>query len=170
MNTKSLVLQALERGRGIFRLAPEWVPRSFCRPGRRLKLHPDDYYALGLDQGGIDERWMASTTKADNGPLAPEDEGLSYIIVDKEGKEKILLRDAVDLLKGEIIGNALWQKYGGWPAFAKFFDNYGPLAHHVHHRQVHAERVKLQPKHEMYFYPAQLNNYGGEFPLTFFWP
>jgi len=59
---------AFEQGRGVLRLAPTWVPRAFCVPGRRIKLHPDDYYALGGDRGGIDERWLSSTTPADNGP------------------------------------------------------------------------------------------------------
>ena len=45
--------QALEQGKGILRLAPTWVPRSFCRPGKRIKLHPDDYFILG-QRGGID--------------------------------------------------------------------------------------------------------------------
>ena len=58
-------------GKGILRLAPTWVPRSFCIPGKRIKLHPDDYYVLGLERGGIDERWFASTTHADNGPQLP---------------------------------------------------------------------------------------------------
>ncbi len=40
----SLAKKALEQGKGIVRLAPTWVPRSFCVPGRRIKLHPDDYY------------------------------------------------------------------------------------------------------------------------------
>ena len=48
MNTKSLASLALEQGNGIVRLAPNWVPRFYCVPGRRIKLHPDDYYALGL--------------------------------------------------------------------------------------------------------------------------
>ena len=43
----SIAQQALEQGKGILRLAPTWVPRSFCVPGRRIKLHPDDYYVLG---------------------------------------------------------------------------------------------------------------------------
>ena len=58
---------ALEAGEGLLRLAPTWVPRSFLQPGRRLKLHPEDYYALGKHRGGIDERWFASTTVADVG-------------------------------------------------------------------------------------------------------
>ncbi len=66
---KQLAAQALESGDGIARLTPTWVPRSFCVPGRRLRLHTNDLYALGANRGGIDERWFSSTTKADNGPL-----------------------------------------------------------------------------------------------------
>ena len=159
---------ALENGQGILRLAPAWVPRSFCRPGKRIKLHPDDYYALGLERGGIDERWFASTTQADNGPGTPGDEGLSYVLLDPAGQERILLRDAVDLLQGDLIGLDLWREEGRWPMFSKFFDNAGPLPHHIHQRDEHAARVGMSGKPEMYFFPAQLNNHGGEFPFTFF--
>lgn len=158
----------MEQGQGILRLAPTWVPRSFCRPGKRIKLHPDDYYSLGLVRGGIDERWLASTTPADNGPGTPEDEGLSYVVIDTAGKERILLRDAVSLLKGDLIGQKLWQDYQRWPMFSKFFDNAGPLPHHIHHRDEQAARVGQSGKPEMYFFPAQMNNHGGEFPFTFF--
>ncbi len=157
----------LEEGGGVLRLKPTWVPRSFCRPGKRIKLHPDDYYVLGLERGGIDERWFASTTWAENGPNTPDDEGLSYI-VSEDGTEQILLRDAVEELKGELIGEGLWNKYGKWPMFSKFFDNAGPLPHHIHHRDEHAKRVGAAGKPEMYFFPAQMNNHGGEFPFTFF--
>lgn len=163
----SITKQLLKEGDGIFRLAPTWVPRSFCRPGKRIKLHPDDYYVRGLDKGGIDERWFASTTWAENGPDTPKDEGLSYI-VSADGKQKVLLRDAVEELKGEIIGDSLWQKYHGWPMFSKFFDNAGPLPHHIHHRNEHAAKVGAAGKPEMYFFPSQCNNHGGEFPFTFF--
>ena len=61
--------RALEAGGGIVRLAPAWVPREFCTPGRRIRLHPDDYYPFGPDRGGVDERWLASAIRADNGPL-----------------------------------------------------------------------------------------------------
>lgn len=157
----------LKEGKGILRLAPTWVPRSFCRPGKRIKLHPDDYYVLGLERGGIDERWFASTTHAENGPDTPFDEGLSYI-VSADGMEKVLLRDAVEELKGRIVGENLWNKYGKWPMFSKFFDNLGPLPHHIHHRDEHAARVGDVGKPEMYFFPSQMNNHGGEYPFTFF--
>jgi hypothetical protein len=159
--------ELLNEGGGILRLKPAWVPRSFCRPAKRIKLHPDDYYVLGLERGGIDERWLSSTTPADNGPKTPDDEGLSYA-VSADGKTEILLKDAVRELKGALIGDALWKKYGGWAMFSKFFDNQGPLPHHIHHRDRHARRVGASGKPEMYFFPAQLNNHGGEFPFTFF--
>lgn len=168
MTSRMIAQKAIESGQGIFRLAPAWVPRSFCRPGRRIKLHPDDYYILGLERGGIDERWFASTTHAENGPDTPFDEGLSYIVADEAGKEKILLAEAVELLKGDIVGENLWSKYGRWPMFSKFFDNLGPLPHHVHHQDKHAARVGQKGKPEMYFFPSQLNNHPGEFAYTFF--
>src|SRR5437660_12931711 len=87
-----LVRQALDAGAGIFRLAPTWVPRSFLMPGRRIKLAPQDLYALGAHRGGIDERWFGSTTPAAN-EGAPPDEGLSYVV--QEGKRLFTLRDAV---------------------------------------------------------------------------
>ncbi len=51
-NVKSLVEGALADSGGLLRLAPCWVPRSFLQPGKRLKLHPDDLYAYGLNRGG----------------------------------------------------------------------------------------------------------------------
>ena len=163
----SVAKKLLNEGKGILRLAPTWVPRAFCIPGKRIKLHPDDYYVLGLKRGGIDERWFASTTHADNGPETPADEGMSYA-VSRDGRERVLLADAVAELGGEIIGDKLFKKYGRWPMFSKFFDNKGPLPHHIHHRDEHAKRVGEAGKPEMYFFPSQCNNHGGTFPFTFF--
>jgi hypothetical protein len=44
---QQILHEAIDRGQGVLRLAPTWVPRSFCVPGRRLRLHPHDLYALG---------------------------------------------------------------------------------------------------------------------------
>ncbi|MEN9362832.1 MAG: hypothetical protein RI903_140 [Bacteroidota bacterium] len=161
--------KALEQGKGILRLAPTWVPRSFCVPGRRIKLHPDDYYVLGGVRGGIDERWLSSTTPAKNGPLTGENEGLSAVVFDNNGKEEqILLIDVIDALKGEIIGDRLWKEYQSWPMYSKFFDNMGPLPHHIHHNDEHAAKIGQLGKPEAYYFPPQLNNHGGDFPYTFF--
>lgn len=164
----SITTKALEQGKGILRLAPTWVPRSFCVPGRRIKLHPDDYYILGGERGGIDERWFSSTTPAENGPLTGEHEGLSFIVFNDGDKvEKVLLKDAIDELKGDIIGNRLWDQYKSWPMYSKFFDNMGPLPHHIHHNDEKAALVGQKGKPEAYYFPPQLNNHGGDFPYTF---
>jgi hypothetical protein len=159
---------AMEQGEGILRLAPNWVPRSFCVPGRRIKLHPDDYYVLGGIRGGIDERWLSSTTPAKNGPLTGENEGLSQVVFSDGTKEKqFLLKDAVDELKGKLIGDALWNQHKSWPMYSKFFDNMGPLPHHVHHTDEKAKLIGQLGKPEAYYFPPQLNNHGGDFPYTF---
>jgi hypothetical protein len=165
----STIHNALDQGQGILRLTPTWVPRSFCVPGRRIKLHPDDYYALGGARGGIDERWFSSTTPAKNGPLTGENEGLSAIVFqDGPAERRVLLRDAVEELKGALIGDRLWQAYGAWPMYSKFFDNQGALPHHIHHRDEHARLTGQRGKPEAHFFPPQLNNHGGDFPYTFF--
>ncbi|MBO0938898.1 hypothetical protein J2I47_20260 [Fibrella sp. HMF5335] len=166
--TQTLARQALEQGRGILRLAPTWVPRSFCVPGRRIKLHPDDYYVLGGVRGGIDERWLSSTTPAKNGPLTGENEGLSMVVFGENGQETpFLLKDAVDELQGDLIGDRLWNEHKSWPMYSKFFDNMGPLPHHLHHNDEQAALIGQLGKPEAYYFPPQLNNHGGDFPYTF---
>jgi len=165
----SLAEKAFEQGNGVLRLAPTWVPRSFCVPGRRIKLHPDDYYVLGGQRGGIDERWLSSTTPAKNGPLTGENEGLSAVVFNDGAKQNsLLLKDAIDHLKGGLIGERLWKKYESWPMYSKFFDNMGPLPHHTHHNDKYAKMVGQLGKPEAYYFPPQLNNHGGDFPYTFF--
>ncbi|MFW6138134.1 MAG: hypothetical protein ACOC7U_03075 [Spirochaetota bacterium] len=168
-NEKSLLNTALDKGKGVFRLMPNWVPRAFCIPGKRLKLHPDDYYSFGAHRGGIDERWFASTTRADNGPETLEDEGISYIYIhDGRQKNKVLLKDAIELMGSQILGKEVVEKHGGWAMFSKFFDNMEPLPHHLHQDDEKAARVGQKGKPEGYYFPRQLNNHPGWFPYTFF--
>ncbi len=159
------VRQTLEAGEGLLRLAPTWVPRSFLMPGRRIKLAPQDVYALGAHRGGIDERWFGSTTSAAN-EGAPPDEGLSYVVV--EGKRAFTLRDAVAAEGPRIVGKDIWDRYHRWPVYSKFFDNLGPIPHHMHQSDEQAALVGQQGKPESYYFPPQLNAVGNNFPYTFF--
>jgi hypothetical protein len=160
---KPLVEAALSESGGLLRLAPCWVPRSFLQPGKRLKLHPDDLYAFGLNRGGIDERWFASTTPAANENRTP-DEGLSYVVT---GKRRFTLRQAVAECGATIIGQKIWNKYKKWPVYSKFFDNMGPIPHHMHQNSKQAKLVGQEGKPESYYFPAQHNNVGNNFPYTF---
>ncbi|NWG16986.1 MAG: hypothetical protein HXY41_10155 [Chloroflexi bacterium] len=163
---KHLTEQALQQGEGIVRLTPTWVPRSFCVPGRRLRLHPNDLYALGAHRGGIDERWFSSTTKADNGPGTPHDEGLSYIYVGAQ--QKVTLADAMAEMPVEFLGQEAVDKYGGWVMYSKFFDNMYPLPHHLHQSDEIAAKVGRVGKPEAYYFPPQYNFANDTFPYTFF--
>ncbi|MCX7014745.1 MAG: hypothetical protein NTW86_19725 [Candidatus Sumerlaeota bacterium] len=163
-NVRAFGEAALEKGRGVLRLAPNWVPRSFLHPGKRLKLHPDDLYAYGLSRGGIDERWFASTTEAANEGRRP-DEGLSYVVFEDT---RALLRDVVGELRAAVVGDEIWAKYRRWPVYSKFFDNMGPIPHHLHQNQRQAELVGQDGKPEAYYFPKQHNNVGNNFPYTFF--
>ncbi len=153
----------MDAGQGVLRLTPTWVPRSFLHPGRRIKLHPDDYYALGAERGGIDERWFASTTEAAN-ENRQWHEGLSFCLF--EG-ERFLLKDAVAELGADLIGPAIWQEYGRWPVYSKFFDNLGPIPHHMHQGFEAAALVGQEGKPESYYFPPQYNNCDNHFPYTF---
>lgn len=139
MNESQFSREALDRGAGVLRLAPAWVPRAHMRPGGRLRLHPNDLYPYGPNRGGIDERWLASNVKANNGPDTRPDEGLSYVECDAK------------LLPLLAFTGDSWQVLG------KLFDNAVPIPFHLHRK-----------KFEAYYYPAQYNQSPGAFPYTFF--
>jgi hypothetical protein len=162
---RSRVLEAIGAGGGILRLEPCWVPRSFMIPGRRLRLHPDDLYAFGGERGGINERWFSSTTKASNGPLTTEFEGLSF--VRESNGERFLLKDAVEIAGDDLLGADVMQREGGWNILFKFFDNMGPIPHHLHQNDEFAGRVGQKGKPEAYYFPPQYNQIENNFPHTF---
>ena len=162
-NVEQTLDRALDAGEGILRLTPTWVPRSFLHPGKRLKLHPDDYYALGVDRGGIDERWFSSTTEAANEGRQWH-EGLSFCIFENE---QFLLKDAIAERGLQMLGPAIWKEYGRWPVYSKFFDNMGPIPHHSHQGFEDAALVGQEGKPESYYFPPQYNNCDNNFPYTF---
>ena len=166
-STASAMDRALEAGGGIVRFAPAWVPRAFCTPGRRIRLHPDDYFPFEQGRGGVDERWLASAVRADNGPKTGPHEGLS-LVVDPDGGALIPFDDFVDHHKGDIIGARLWDRHNAWPMYSKFFDNQQALPFHVHHTDEKAALVDKPGKPEAYYYSPHMNNHLGDQPISFF--
>jgi hypothetical protein len=162
-NIGKLLDRAIDAGQGLLRLTPTWVPRSFLHPGKRIKLAPTDWYAYGAHRGGIDERWFASATEAANENRTP-DEGLSYVAF--EG-QRFTLRDAVSEAGNRLIGQPMFEKYKRWPVYSKFFDNMGPIPHHMHQGFKHAKLTGQEGKPESYYFPPQLNNVDNNFAYTF---
>jgi hypothetical protein len=159
-----IIQNAIDAGAGILRLEPAWVPRTFMVPGRRLRLHPGDLYALGGHRGGINERWFSSTTNADNGPGTPPDEGLSYV---RASGRRFLLKEAIDAAGDLLIGSATMEREGGWNLLCKFFDNLGPIPHHMHQSEEQAKLLGRRGKPEAYYFPPQYNQVFNNFPYTF---
>jgi hypothetical protein len=157
---RDAVAGAIGEGDGILRLKPAWVARDFLPPGRRLGL-PDDAYDLG-ERGAICERWLASTTEADN-RVGPPDEGLSLLALD--GPDPITLREAVASDPEAIMGADYAATHEGLGRLAKIFDYGARLPLHLHQRQHHAALVGRRSKDEAYYFPAGVDM--GSHPETF---
>ena len=150
MSNRLAYSEALRAGEGIFRLEPTWVPRSFMVPGGRLRLHPDDLYALGAHRGGINERWFSSTTHASNGPDTPPTEGLSFVVA---ADKRFLFKEAVEEIGDELLGSKVFERERDWNLLCKFFDNLGPIPHHMHQTEKFANLVGQKGKPESYYFP-----------------
>lgn len=165
---KDIIRKTLSQGEGVLQLTPTWVPRPFNRPGRRIRLHPDDYFAMGMHRGAIVERWFSSITHvATEG--AGEHEGMSFVNVDDNPEHVVLFKDFVDELGAELIGEELMRRFGTWPMYSKFYDYEWPLFHHIHHGEAACKRYgDVKPKHEHYFFPKQYNQTLGAMPISYF--
>ena len=169
MKTANTVRLAYEQGSGVLRLAPMFVPAALQpRPGRRLRLHPDDYFALGTERGSIKERWFSSVIPAMNGPLAPADEGMSYVAASGRRRGQVHAQGSGGRAGRGAHRRGAEEKYGAWPMYSKFFDYQAPLFHHLHLTTRPRGRVGRLGKPEAYYFPPQLNNHLGDFPATYF--
>jgi hypothetical protein len=83
------------------------------------------------------------------------------------GDTRFTLAQAVAECGSVLIGEAIWDKYGKWPVYSKFFDNMGPIPHHMHQSKEQAALVGQEGKPESYYFPPQHNPVGNNFPYTF---
>jgi mannose-6-phosphate isomerase class I len=157
---KAIVENALAKGNGILRLEPAWVARDFLPPGRRLGLK-DEEYEVG-ERGWICERWIGSTTKADN-RISPPDEGLSYVII--EGA-RMTLKEAVEAAGPTIMGEKYAKTHAGLGRLAKIYDFGARIPFHIHQRKADAAKLGHNPKEEAYYFPEDVDL--GPHPETFF--
>jgi hypothetical protein len=146
---------------GILRLESTWVARNSMPPGCRLGL-PESAVFLG-ERGWICERWLASTTLADN-RYGPPDEGLSYIRT--ENGQRFSLKEAVHAAGPTIMGKKYAQQHSGLGRLAKLFDMSDRIAFHYHQRAQDAALVGRNQKEEAYYFPENVDM--GSHPETFF--
>ena len=147
---------------GVLRLEPAWVSRDFLPPGKRLGL-PEDQYDVG-ERGCICERWIASTTHADNTINVP-DEGFSYLAI--EGGERMTLKEAVEIAGPKIMGEKYAKAHGNrLGRLAKIYDFAARIPHHLHQMKKDAVKVGANSKEEAYYFPGGLDM--GAHPETFF--
>jgi mannose-6-phosphate isomerase class I len=158
---KSIVYKMLEEGSGILRLKPTWVARSGFKSGKNLGLY-EDKYDKGI-RGEITERWIGSTTKAEN-EIGPEDEGLSYIYTDS--RLSITLKEVMDFAKELIIGKDYSIKHKGLGILTKILDYSDRIYYHYHQKEEDAALIGKNPKEESYYFPERGNL--GKHPETFF--
>ena len=158
----ALVAQALAAGNGILRVDPAWVARDFLDPSFRLGLSPEQC-DVG-ERGFICERWLASTTKADNA-VGPPDEGLSYLQL--EGDARMTLKEAIEVAGPLILGQEYAAAHGHTLGrLAKIFDYCDRLPFHIHQMQPDADKLGRRAKEEAYYFPEGVDL--GPHPETFF--
>ena len=158
--TRNIIATALAEGRGILRLEPAWVARDFLPPGKRLGLK-DEEYEVG-ERGWISERWIGSTTKADN-RISPPDEGLSYVGIPGE---RITLKEAVEVAGDLIMGAEYAKTHKGLGRLAKIYDFGARIPYHIHQMEKDAKLVGANSKEEAYYFPEDVDL--GPHPETFF--
>ena len=159
---RELLQRLLGAGHGVLRCDPAWVARDFLPPGRRLGLS-EDAYDLG-DRGAICERWLVSTTRADN-RVGPPDEGLSHLV--GEDGERLPLRDALQADPVALMGTEYAAAHpAGLGRLAKLFDYGYRLPYHIHPPQEYAALVGANAKDESYYFLPGLDL--GAHPETFF--
>jgi hypothetical protein len=149
---KDVARAVVDKAGGVLRLEPAWVAREWLPPGRRLGL-PEAAYDLG-ERGAICERWLASTTRADN-RVGPPGEGLSRLQLDELGigGDPVTLAGLVAAAPAAVLGVQYAATHDGLGRLAKIFDFGDRIPYHIHPRRRHSELVGRNPKDEAYYFP-----------------
>lgn len=149
-SARTAVVEEIERSEGILRLDPAYVARDWIPEGRRFAI-PGDSYDAG-DRGTFSERWLASTTHADN-RVGPDDEGLSYLRC--QDGTRVLLADAVAEAFPALAGAQYAAEHTGLGRLAKIFDYDARVPFHIHPPKREADKVGRNSKDEAYYIPPQ---------------
>jgi len=138
----------IEEKRGVLRLKPTFVARTFYPGLNRLGLENPD----AGPRGEYVERWIASSVEADN-PIKVENEGLSEVVLESAGAT-IFLRDALEMLPGLMLGENYAKSHDNkFGILTKVLDIGHPIPWHLHARKEDAWRYwKMNSKEEAYYF------------------
>lgn len=132
----------LDKNGGVLPLLHRYAGRTFCTPGKRLRLDARSYYPDYMGGTGLDEIWMCCTVPIVTGVIdtrtkkAPFREGEAHVLT-ADGRV-ISLQDLISANPKSVVGDkvtALSKQLFGtvtWPIVSKKFDNLNPIPHHLH--------------------------------------
>lgn len=138
----SILDECLNANGGVLQLIHRYAGRTFCTPGRRLRLHEESYYPDYMNGTGLDELWMGCTVPIVTGVIdsrtqkAPFREGESHVLT-PDG-QVISLQDLIASNPNAVMGEKVTEfsktLFGEatWPIVSKKFDNLNPIPDHLH--------------------------------------
>ena len=138
----SILDECLNANGGVLQLIHRYAGRTFCTPGRRLRLHEESYYPDYMNGTGLDELWMGCTVPIVTGVIdsrtqkAPFREGESHVLT--PNGQVISLQDLIasnpNAVMGEKVTELSKTLFGEatWPIVSKKFDNLNPIPDHLH--------------------------------------
>ncbi|PQO43871.1 hypothetical protein [Blastopirellula marina] len=127
---------------GVLQLLHRYAGRTFCSPGKRLRLEEKSYYPDYMGGTGLDEIWMCCTVPIVTGVIdtrtgkAPYREGEAHVLT-PDG-QVISLQDLIaaapETVMGEKVTAFAKAMFGDptWPIVSKKFDNLNPIPDHLH--------------------------------------
>ncbi|MEW4454480.1 hypothetical protein AB1L30_17525 [Bremerella sp. JC817] len=132
----------LNQNGGVLQLLHRYAGRTFCTPGKRIRLDEKSYYPDYMGGTGLDEIWMCCTVPIVTGVIdtrtnkAPFREGEAHVLT-ADGKV-IALQDLItanpEAVMGEKVTAFSKEMFGKatWPIVSKKFDNLNPIPNHLH--------------------------------------
>jgi len=132
----------INKNGGVLQLTHRYAGRTFCSPGKRLRLEEKSYYPDYMGGTGLDEIWMCCTVPIVTGVIdtrtgkAPFREGEAHVLT-SDG-QFISLQDLItanpETVMGEKVTAFAKETFGDptWPIVSKKFDNLNPIPDHLH--------------------------------------
>ena len=104
----SILNDCLHQNDGVLQLLHRYAGRTFCTPGKRLRLDAKSYYPDYMNGTGLDEVWMCCTVPIVTGVIdtrtgkAPFREGEAHVLT--PSGQVISLQDLIEANPEAIMG------------------------------------------------------------------